>query len=398
MGQVRPARHSSAKLLIISDMAHYLRDGQIVGHGPTAREISQLAIHFTRIHHIGCFHEGSVPAMMLPYSSERVRFIPVPSAGGDSLSEKARVLLVAKDYVSTIMRELRDLDPHVDVVHVRCPAPIGLIAIVLMSILRSPRKRWVKYAGNWQPGNFESIGYLIQRWWLKRNFVRAKVTVNGYWPNQPDHITALVNPCLTHDELDKGRALSRTKPRFSPLRLIFVGRVNEKKGVGRCLEIVRRLVDRGLDVRFDIVGDGPERAGFEAQVTSSLQRHVSFHGWLPRPALGPFLQQAHLMLFPSASSEGWPKVLSEGMAYGVVPLASDVGSIPQYLHECGVGATCNPYDIDGFATAIIGYAHNPVRWRDQSTRSMTVAARFTYDVYLEKISRLLELEQRAAES
>ena len=44
--------------------------------------------------------------------------------------------------------------------------------------------------------------------------------------------------------------------------------------------------------------------------------------------------QAYLMLFPS-ESEGWPKVLSEGKAYGVVPVTSDVSSIPQYLREFG---------------------------------------------------------------
>jgi glycosyltransferase involved in cell wall biosynthesis len=237
---------------------------------------------------------------------------------------------------------------------------------------------------------------MLQRWWLKRNFSRAKVTVNGCWPNQPNHINALVNPCLTQDELDEGRASSGTKPPLSPLRLIFVGQVNEKKGVGRCLEIVRRLVDRGLDVSLEIIGDGPQRAGFEAQAASCLQSHVDFHGWLPRTALGPFLQRAHLMLFPSDSSEGWPKVLSEGMAYGVVPVASNVGSIPQYLHECGVGVTFDPYDIDGFATAIVDYARNRARWQVQSTRSVTAAARFTYDGYLENVSRLLDLQQSSA--
>jgi glycosyltransferase involved in cell wall biosynthesis len=330
----------------------------------------------------------------LPYSSERVRFIPVPFAGGDSLSEKAGVLPIASYYIWTILRELRDLDPKADVVHVRCPAPISLIALVLMSFLRTPRKRWMKYAGNWQPKHLDSIGYMIQRWWLKRNFARANVTVNGDWPHQPPHIRAFVNPCLTRDELDEGRAQAASKPPLSPLRLIFVGQVNEKKGVGRALEIVQRLINHGLNVSFDIIGDGPQRASFEARAALCTQGRLAFYGWLPRTALGPFLQRAHLMLFPSDSSEGWPKVLSEGMAYGVVPVASDVSSIPQYLRECGVGATFNPYDLDSFATAIVHYARHPAQWQIESTRSMRAADRFTYDVYLENISRLLELEQR----
>jgi glycosyltransferase involved in cell wall biosynthesis len=384
-----------SRLLIISGTAHYKQDGKIVGHGPTIREISQLAVHFERIHHIGCFHRGSAPGMMLPYSSERVRFIPVPFAGGDRLSDKVGVLLVASLYVTTILRELADLDLKADVVHVRCPAPISLVALILLSFLKTPRKRWVKYAGNWQPKCLDSIGYAIQRWWLKRNFARANVTVNGDWPHQPPHITAFVNPCLTRDELEEGSALAASKPPFSPLRLLFVGEVNEKKGVGRSVEIVRRLINHGLNVTFDIIGDGPQRASFEAQAAQCTQGSVVFYGWLPRPALSPFFQKAHLMLFPSAS-EGWPKVLSEAMAYGVVPVASDVGSIPQYLREAGVGVTLNPYDLHSFATAIIEYAQQPGRWQIESKRSVIVAKRFTYDVYLENVSHLLELEERTA--
>jgi len=328
---------------------------------------------------------------MLPYSSERVRLVPVPFAGGDSLAAKASLLLVARQYITTMMRELRELDPENDAVHVRCPAPVSLVAIMLMSVLRSPRKRWVKYAGNWHPEHFDSIGYAIQRWWLKGDFARAKVSVNGYWPDQPRHVTAFVNPCLTSDELNATGP--RTGTKLAPLRLVFVGRVEEKKGVRRALEIVKRLLAQGLDVRFDIIGDGPQRAEFESFAAIALQNRVTFHGWVPRPALGPFLTEAHLMLFPSDCSEGWPKVLSEGMAYGVVPVASNVGSIPHYLRECEVGATCNPYDLDAFANAVALYASQPDRWEIESIRSMRAAERFTYDLYLDNVCRLLDLKQ-----
>ncbi|MBC7815004.1 MAG: glycosyltransferase family 4 protein [Burkholderiales bacterium] len=382
-----------AKLLIISDMAHYERDGQIVGHGPTAREISYLATRFEHVQHVACFHVGPAPAMMLPYSSERVHLIPMPFAGGDSLAAKVGVLRVAALYIRTILSELRALDPDNDVVHVRCAAPISLIAIMLLAFVRSPRKRWVKYAGNWQPGYFDSSGYAIQRWWLMRGFARAKVTVNGQWPNQPPFITAFVNPCLTREELDDAQNVSAAKPPLTPLRLIFVGQITEKKGVGRALEITRLLLDQGLDVTFDIIGDGPQRAGFEAQAAAlGLQSHVCFHGWVARTSLAPLYAQSHIMLFPSDSSEGWPKVISEAMAYGVVPVASNVSSIPQYLQESGVGVTFNAYDLDAFAAAIIDYTRRPDQWQRESAQSIKAAERFSYDVYLANVTRLLELE------
>ena len=374
-------------------MEHGVRNGQVVGHGPTAREVSQLATRFERVHHVAYFDPAATSALMLPYSSENVRLIPVPAAGGDGLLQKAGVLVVAGQYIRTIMHELRELDPESDVVHVRCPAPISLVALILMSIAPSPRKRWVKYAGNWQPMDLDSTGYAVQRWWLKRNFARAKVTVNGHWPNQPHHIAAFTNPCLSCEELAEIRAANAAKPPLKPLRLIFIGSVNARKGVGRALEIVQRLINLGLDLTFDIVGDGPERGDFEAKMSLALQSRVTFHGWVPRTVVGSFLMPAHLMLLPS-DSEGWPKVLSEGMAYGVVPVASDISSIPQYLSECGVGATPTPIiskallQRSSITPAILSSG------KGSSIRGLKAAKRFTYEVYLENVCRLLELDDR----
>ena len=70
-----------------------------------------------------------------------------------------------------------------------------------------------------------------------------------------------------------------------------------------------------------------------------------------------FYSPAHFFLLPSSSSEGWPKVLSEAMAYGVVPIASSISSIPQILREAGSGKTFPPDKIISFVNAILGYIH-----------------------------------------
>ena len=390
---LRPFLVEMPKLLIISDMAHHRIDGGIVGHGATAREISHLATLFEQVTHVACLHQGSPTQMMLPYASNRVNFVPVSPSGGKSFLAKAAVLLVASRYVAAILRELRRLDPETDVVHVRCPAPISLVAIMLLPLIRSPRKRWVKFAGNWNPSRLDSIAYSFQRWWLRRNFARAKVSMNGTWPDQPRHVTAFVNPSFTRAELAEAQEMGASKTSLSTLRLIFVGQVNKAKGVGRALEIVRRLVDRGLEVRFEIVGDGPQRGSFEDGAKKlEIQDRVTFRGWLSRSDLAPLMAQAHLMILPSEGSEGWPKVLSEGMAFGVVPIASNVGSIPQYLREAAVGVALEARDLNSFVEAIANYVRYPERWQTETARARLAAERFTYEAYLDQVSRLLKLK------
>ena len=49
-------------------------------------------------------------------------------------------------WVRTIVAEL----PHADVVHVRGPAHIALVAMLMLPLVRRPAGRWIKFAGNWR--------------------------------------------------------------------------------------------------------------------------------------------------------------------------------------------------------------------------------------------------------
>ncbi len=96
------------------------------------------------------------------------------------------------------------------------------------------------------------------------------------------------------------------------------------------------------------------------------------------------------MVFPASSSEGWPKVLSEGMAYGIVPVAGDVSSIPQYLKTFRTGKTFAPDDTAGFVGAIIQYHENPRLWKEESERGVKEAGLFSYENYLMSVRRMIK--------
>lgn len=384
---VRRRLGDQMKLLIISNMAHYQSAGQIVGWGPTVQEIDHLAQAFEEVRHIACLHPQQAPGSSLPYASERVSLIPVLPAGGRRFRDKLDILRLSPGYLSVIMKELI----WADVVHVRCPANISLWAIVLLALVRTPRIRWVKYAGSWQPGGTRAWSYALQRWWLNKGLHRGVVTVNGRWPNQPKHVYSFLNPCLTDQEIAEARLAASEKQISIPPRLIYAGRLERAKGLDRLLNILARLQQRGLSVTLDLVGDGPERPAFENLARAlGVAQLVKFHGWLPRPGLAPLYAQAHLMVLPS-SSEGWPKVLSEAMAYGVVPISSNVGSIPEYLDSFGTGKTFDPDDVEGFTDAISYYSLHPEAWKKESEKGMRAAQLFTYANYLKSIQNLLDV-------
>jgi len=370
------------KLLIVSHTTHYHDGGRVVGWGPTVRELDALAALFDEIVHVATIYPGAAPASALPYMAANVRLRLVPPAGGGSLADKLGILTAYPRYARVIREELA----RADAVHVRCPANISLAALALLRQAKQPPYRWVKYAGNWMPGGSEPWSYALQRRWLVANRHHGVVTVNGRWPNQPPHVHAFDNPCLTDAETAAGSAAAAIKRLTRPVELLFVGALNEGKGTGRALQVAATLGQQAVPCRLRLLGDGPDRPRYEAWA----REHgvdARFLGWVPRADIAAYYATAHFILLPS-QSEGWPKVLSEAMAFGVVPVAAAVSSIPQILGETGAGFAFAPDDIDGMAGAVARLVADPAAWSAATLAGLAAARRFTYRAYQQAVADL----------
>ncbi len=358
-----------------------------MGWGATVREISALASLFDEVVHVACLHPGTPPASALAYGSPVVRLEPVPPAGGSRWLDKLGILVRMPAYLRATVRHL----PNVDAVHVRAPANISLLAMVLLAFLRKPQKRWIKYAGNWRPQGAEPWSYCFQRWWLRHNFARAQVTVNGRRPDDPPHVYAFPNPCLTAVEYIQAKKVAAVKELEPPITLLFAGALTLKKGAEIAVETLAQLRAGGVEARLVVAGDGPQRAELDSQVQAlGLESEVELLGFVPHPRMGEHYGRAHFVVLPS-QSEGWPKVLGEGMAYGAVPLASAVSSIPQVLEEASCGRAITSFEPHAYAAAIREYVVDPVCWRREVRAGSAYAERFTYEAHVERVRQLLGL-------
>ena len=369
-------------LLVISHTPHYLTAGAVAGWGPTVREIDHLARLFDHVVHVAPLHDSDPPASSLSYRSNKVSLRPVAPSGGDSVAAKLGVVANMPGYLRTMLDEMS----RADVVQVRCPANISLLAIALLAVLRRPRYRWAKYAGSWSHGEARPWSYGLQRWWLQHGLHRGVVTVNGKWPGQPRHVYSFLNPSFTDEELsDRGSS----KDLVPPYRLLFVGYLDERKGAGRALQVAAILKQRGKTFHMEFIGEGPLRARLEAEVeVEKLRSNVSFLGWLPKHELPQRYARAHFFVSPSAS-EGWPKVISEAMAFGAVPVAGAVSCIPQILTDTGAGTALPPLDVGAFADCIMDYIADETKWRAASQAGMEAAGLFTYDSHLQNVRKMM---------
>ncbi len=371
------------KLAVISHTDHYLRDGQVVGWGPTVTELRHLLGLFDEIWHVAVLHKGvAAPPSALPYDSDRIHLVPIRPFGGEKWYRKLDILW----QMPTVLGKVREVLRKADVFQFRAPTGIGVYLIPWLSLaVRKPG--WFKYAGNWMQAH-PPPGYRWQRFYL-RHLQRRKVTVNGRWPDQPAHCLSFENPCLTEEDRAMGAQVLTEKGFAPPWRLCFVGRLETPKGVGRILEALARWPRPGQIEALHLVGDGPERARFEAQA-EKLSIPVHFHGFLPRERVFEIYRQCHFFVLPSAASEGFPKVIAEAANFGCVPIVSNVSSIPHYVKDGVSGCVWN-MQATAFSDFLEASLANMTerQLRDRARAAYEMAGDFTFSRYIQKIRTLI---------
>ncbi len=95
-----------------------------------------------------------------------------------------------------------------------------------------------------------------------------------------------------------------------------------------------------------------------------------------------------MLLLPSRASEGWPKVLSEAMAFGAVPVASTVSSVPQVFAETGAGVAVPGTDAGDHAAAVLALLDDPERLATRRDAGLAAARRYTFGAYLADVDAL----------
>jgi len=145
------------------------------------------------------------------------------------------------------------------------------------------------------------------------------------------------------------------------LHVVTVARLNYTKGIQHALAAVRAALDRGLDVRYSIAGEGPYRPEIEEEIRRlGLSDRVTLLGMLSESQIVSLNQQADVFVLPSIGlGEAFPSAVIEAMASGLPVISSIIGATPVMLTHEVEGFLIEPGDEAGFAAALIHLAENP---------------------------------------
>lgn len=368
------------KLLVISHTEHYMVDNEVRGWNATIREIDQLAAIFEQVIHLAPLHKTTAPPSSAAYTAKNLSYQSLIPSGGDGIWNKLGILFYAIPNLIRINKACR----KADMIHFRAPTNLGVYVLPFLWFYRH-KMQWVKYAGNWVQEN-KPWSYRFQQWWMLKNFNNGIGTINGHWPNQPKHLHTFENPCLSQIEL---KIAQQTRHNWNEKLIIcFAASLNPEKGGLKILEALQKIKEVGNRIEKVIfAGDGMERNRIE-----NFKSNIPFEmkGYLNKKEVFEMFANSHIIILPSRN-EGFPKTIAEAMAFGCIPVVTDVSCIGQYINKSNGHLLAD----DQVATLEIAIRdlikEKSETLHAKSEEAKKIADLFTYEHYLSKLRLIFKI-------
>lgn len=132
--------------------------------------------------------------------------------------------------------------------------------------------------------------------------------------------------------------------------LLYVGRLEQAKGLFDLLAAFRLLAPRRPEARLVLVGDGAARGEVEREA-ALLDGRVTLTGTLSPSEVARWIAAADLVTLPSWA-EGMPNAVLEALASGRPVVATRVGGLPEVITSPTLGQLVPPRDPPALAAAL----------------------------------------------
>lgn len=137
---------------------------------------------------------------------------------------------------------------------------------------------------------------------------------------------------------------SSTLPSSHPPTLLFMSRIDPKKGLDLLLPALQQLQAEGLQFRFILAGANPQDPSYEAQIhqqikSSSLAECTTIAGFVTGGIKAALLRSADVFVLPSYY-ENFGIAVAEAMAHSIPVVISDQVHIWQDIEQAEAGWVC----------------------------------------------------------
>ncbi|MAN60018.1 MAG: glycosyl transferase [Flavobacteriaceae bacterium] len=370
------------RFVLISHVLHSRQGDRWFAYGPYVREMNLWGKHVSFVEVVAPVVKAAPTAIQTAYSASEITLTKVSAFSFISVSEALRALYRIPVNFVKIIHAMR----RADHIHLRCPGNMGLLGCMVQVFFPKTPKS-AKYAGNWDPKARQPLSYRLQKWILGNTFLtrNMKVLVYGDWPRQSKNIV----PFFTASYSEIKKQDSPKKLFNPPWQFLFVGSLTPGKRPLYAIQLVDKLQHRGIAVRLDIYGEGPERSTLETFIKNrELGDIVRLHGNQNSESIEEAYRNSHFLMLPS-KSEGWPKVIAEMMFYAGIAIATPVSCVPWMLDQGARGILLRaPLDQD--AEKISTLLERPEQLNSMSESAAAWSRQYTLEAFEKAIKEILK--------
>ncbi len=179
------------------------------------------------------------------------------------------------------------------------------------------------------------------------------------------------------------------KRHSSEKTIIFLGRLNESKGLEEIIEACRALKDKNFSFRFNCFGAGDLKNQFVAEMTEILGDKFYYGGVVSGAKKEKALNEADIFLLPSRYGEGLPMAMLEAMAAGCIVVASEMASIGSVIKDGENGFMIEPRNVPQLIEKLKILLSGEKNWLTlRENARATVAGKFDLNNYIEKLENI----------
>ncbi len=172
------------------------------------------------------------------------------------------------------------------------------------------------------------------------------------------------------------------------LRLVFIGRIDEVKGMYDILDCLYRYKDVLQDkVELHIGGVGDAIRFRRVIKDYDLSAMIVRHGWVKGDEKVDLFCSSDVFIHPS-HFESFGIAILEAMSYGLPVITTMIGGIPDFFEDMKSGIAVTPGNVDEIYNAILLFVNNRFLISQFGNHGREIAKRFTpahVEQYLQEI-------------
>ncbi|MFL5834556.1 MAG: glycosyltransferase [Solirubrobacterales bacterium] len=188
--------------------------------------------------------------------------------------------------------------------------------------------------------------------------------------------------------VDTDAAPGGPKPTDADLRILFVGRPEERKGLPILLTAFNALVEH-VPCRLTVIGADKEDV-LRYVADPDLLRSIDIRGRVSREDLWQELHDADLLCAPSLSGESFGMVLTEAFAAGTPVIASAIAGYSDVVSDGVDGLLVPPGDPQRLAEELQRVHFEPERLQEMGEAARRSAQRYAWPRIADQVTGVYE--------